>query len=120
MRKLEFKKKEESKNDKIFLLLDFEGGDADTEHPEYEEFNFKFSEWEQNIDEIARMVQKYESLKRFLSSNTCPDKEDDEELFYMYENAPYDPQGDWQNKCYLSSISVIGYDAEGNKWQSYT
>ena len=34
----EFKKVEKPKKDKLYLLLDYAGGDADTEHPELHEF----------------------------------------------------------------------------------
>lgn len=42
-----------------------------------------------------------------------------EEIARLYDNAPNDPQGDYQFKCYISSIKVVGYDDKGNRYESY-
>ena len=42
-----------------------------------------------------------------------------QEIFDLWEQAPNDPAGDYQWKCYLSSIKLVGYDEQGNKYISY-
>ena len=34
----------------------------------------------------------------------------------MYDNTPNDPQSDYQYKCYIHNMTLIGYDEKGNKY----
>lgn len=122
-----FRQTEKPKKDELYLQLNFAGGDADTEHPEYHKFNFKFSEYKDNLGEINRMIQNYKTLKRVLDINNrdyCREYNHVLDRFgsdvaRLYDYTPNDPQGDYQFKCYLSSIKLIGYDEEGNKHEAY-
>ena len=73
------------------------------------------------------VIDDYIILKRVLDCNSgshCEKYEDVERKFgkdiaRMFDNAPNDPQSDYQYKCYLSSMSLVGYDEEGNKHLAY-
>lgn len=126
----DFRQVEASKKDKLYLLLNFAGGDADTEHPEYHEFKgIKFSEYKKHLTEINKAIDDYKKLKGALDVNSGDDFCDNDykkveakfgkDIASLYDYAPNDPQCDFQYKCYLSSMELIGYDSEGNKHQSY-
>lgn len=121
-----FRKTEEPKKDKLYLLLNFAGGDADTEHPEYHEFRgIKFSEYQNHLDEINKVIGDYKILKKILDNHGENPKYEDvkseygDEIAKLYDNTPNDPQADYQFKCYLSSMELIGYDEDGNKHEAY-
>jgi len=119
-----FSKVEESRANKIFLQLDFAGGDADSDHPESEEFvGIKFSEYQNHLPQIQARIDQYKILKQILGQHNpkyeqIKDKYGDE-IANLFDNTPNDPQADYQFKCYLSSIILIGYDEQCNKYQAY-
>ena len=128
MEQFKFSKVEDSKANKVYLYILFEGGDADTQHPVYHEFkNIKFSEYENHLDEINKVINNYKILKRILNVNSRDhldsykevEKKYGEEIAYLYDNTPNDPQTDYDTKCYLDSLELIGYDENGNKHKSY-
>ena len=120
----QFKKVEAPKRDKIYLLVEYAGGDADTEHPELHEFKgIKFSEYEQHLDEIQILIDDYKLLKNILRQNRVNydeiSKKYGKDMAQMYDNAPNDPQSDYQYKCYIDSMKLVGYDEEGNKHEAW-
>ena len=42
-----------------------------------------------------------------------------EEMARLYDDVPNDPESDYSYKCYLSRITLIGYDQTGSKYESY-
>jgi hypothetical protein len=118
-----FSKTESVKKDKLYILIEYAGGDADTEHPQYIDLKgIKFSDYQDHLDEIETEIEKYQTLKKILSDK--PDynevlEEYGEEIAELYESVPNDPQCDYQFKCYIDSIKLVGYDEEGNKHVAY-
>ena len=119
-----FTQTEQSRANKLYLLVEFAGGDADTEHPEYKEFkNIKFSEYQNHLDEINEVVNEYKILKDILQDTDA--KYDDVKSEYgdkiarLFDNAPNDPEADYQFKCYIDSIKLVGYDEQGNKHEAW-
>jgi hypothetical protein len=105
IRPFKFDKTESSKANKLYLFVLFEGGDADTDHPEYYEFkNIKFSEYENHLDEIKEKIDKYLILKDILdnhdyrTASRAYDKiksKYGEDIAKLYDNTPNDPQADY-------------------------
>lgn len=125
-----FRQVEAPKKDKLYLLLNFAGGDADTKHPVYHEFKgIKFSEYQNHLAEINRVIDDYKKLDGALDVNDRDYCDNDykkveakfgKDIARLYDNiVPNDPQADYQYKCYLSSMELIGYDVDGNKHQAY-
>lgn len=48
-----FRKVSSAKRDSLYLFLNYEGGDADTNHPDEIPLNIKFSEYKDNLIEIG-------------------------------------------------------------------
>lgn len=143
IRPFKFNKTESSKANKLYLFVLFAGGDADTEHPEYYEFkNIKFSEYENHLDEIKQEIEMYLTLKDILddhdyrTDSRAYDKikaKYGEDVADLYDNTPNDPQAAYQVfvyqprlkiqtlqfKCYISRITLVGYDESGNRHESY-
>ena len=121
---IKFTKINSSYKDCLFLKVNFAGGDADTKHPEMIKLNIKFSEYQNHIDEIKLIVDKYLLLKKILGEHDIPDYEKieseyGEDILSLYDSAPNDPQSDYQYKCYISSLYLIGYDDDCNEYQSF-
>jgi len=123
-----FEQTEKPKRDELYLFIMFEGGDADTEHPVHHKFKgIKFSEYEQHLDEINKVIDDYKKLDKILDINSakfCEEYDEVEEKYgkdiaHLFEETPNDPQDDYQNKCYISRLTLVGYDQEGNKHESY-
>ena len=122
-----FKKVEKPKKDKLYLLINYYGGDADTKHPEYIDLNVKFSEYKRHLREINDKINTYKKLSEILDVNNrnyCKDyievlKKFGKDMANIYDFVPNDPQGDYQYKCYIRDIILVGYDEEGNKHESY-
>jgi hypothetical protein len=119
-----FKKSGTPKIDKLYLKIMFAGGDADTEHPETIDLKIKFSEYENHLDEINKIIENYIILRGALDINSvayCKKGYKEvkirfgEEIADLFDNTPNDPQNDYQNKCYLDSMELIGYDQSGHK-----
>lgn len=118
---------EESKANHFYIYVMYEGGDADTEHPEeYDIPGVDATNYKLHIDKIKKELKKYKKLKELLNVNS-PDYMDDydeirsvhgEELADMFDNVPNDPANDYQNKTSISYICFIKYDEEGNRYES--
>jgi hypothetical protein len=116
-------------SDELYLLLNFAGGDADTEHPVWVKFSkdVKFSNYQNHMFELDRIIDEYKMLKEALdinSRNYCKNYEQVKQKFGrdiadLYDNAPNDPQSDYSTKCYLSSMELVGYDAAGAEHRAY-
>lgn len=128
MKKIDFKLIEESRAGKIFISLMYSGGDADTEH--LQEFQIEGVTWDnykENLSVIEKLYNQYATLKTALSDYDLRygGRYKDvmvkygKEIALLFDEVPNDPAGDYQWKCYLSYIELIGYDNEGNKYESY-
>lgn len=124
---IKFEKKENTRANKFYISVMFEGGDADTDHPEeYEMQGITFYNYKEHLDTIKSEVEKYKKLKDILEEYSQARSPFDEileeygeDMASLYENTPNDPQCDYQFKCHLSSIVLTAYDSDGNKYQSY-
>jgi hypothetical protein len=122
MRTIKFTLKEKSRANNFYIFVMFAGGDADTEHPQEFLMPFPFSEYEKHLGEIKTQIEFYQNLKTVLESEMKYDEileEYNKEMANAYDNVPNDPQNDYQDKCYLDSITLVGYDMQGNKFESY-
>ena len=68
MRDIKFDLKEKSKANKIYLVVEFEGGDADTEHHQHYLLPFPFNEWEHNVELIKKEYDEFMILKSLLDN----------------------------------------------------
>lgn len=122
---INFIKKEDSRANKIFFHVMFEGGDADTKHQqEFEMKGITFQNYQEHIAEIEKEVNLYKQLKDIIKEYSDDKyagydaaKEISEELANMYDNVPNDPQCDYQFKCSLEYTKLIGYDEIGTKYE---
>lgn len=131
--KYKFELDESSRANTVWLVLNFAGGDADTEHPEevilegITPDNIQFNE-----DKIDMQINQYKQLTNILDVNHKDHINDrsrnghkvvkekyGEEMADLYDLVPNDPQSDYQYKCYLSSIELIKYDDKSNKYKAY-
>jgi hypothetical protein len=128
MSKFKFNLKEESRIDKIYLVAEFAGGDADTEHPEETKLEFPFSdlEKESSLHIIDTEIEQYKILKGLLDGFRRDRldydeilKEYGEDIASLYDNTPNDPQNDYQDKCYLDRVILRAYDENGNMYETY-
>lgn len=127
MRKIKFELEEESKANKIYLQIEYMGGDADTQHFEEHQYPFLYSEYADHLKEIEEDYDKYMIIKQLTDgSSGAQDHDYDDlvekygkEIANLYDNVPNDPQGDYQWKTSLVCVTLIGYDEKGNKYESY-
>lgn len=120
--KIQFHKEEESRANKLYLVVNYYGGDADTDHPkEYEYKHIKFHEWELYKEEIEADVENYRKLKTALKLDSYGEMLDEwgEEIADLYETVPNDPQNDYQFKCSLDGVILRGYDENGTMYETY-
>lgn len=120
--KIKLEKVENSRANKVYILLNYSGGDADSDHPEeYILKDVTFDTIEDNIAIIEKEVNDYKILKKILYDTDIKYKnvlEDyGEEMAELFETVPNDPQCDYQFKCSLSTMQLIAYDGEGNKYK---
>lgn len=119
---INFKKVEESRAGKVYLRVVYFGGDADTTHPEeYLLKDITFDNVGEKTAEIAEIVKPYAILDRVLeeySDYQSVLEEYGEDVARLYDNAPNDPQCDYQFKCHLDYLELVGYDASGAKHES--
>lgn len=129
MKKIKFELEEESRANKVYLLIEYFGGDADTEHPVEILLPFTFNKINDNLDYIEKEYEIFRKLKNILDVNH-PDfcssysetlEKHGEELANLLDggNVPSDPQSDYDTYCAIDCINLIGYDKEGNKHISY-
>jgi len=130
-----------AKLDCMYLHLIYEGGDADTRHPEKIKLPWKYSEYKDHIEELNELIDKYKRLEKVLHCGSyggricseringqhkyvikayrSPDVEIEDDLQDLIDDVPNDPQTDYDTKCYLGHMTLIAYDQEGNKLESY-
>ena len=127
MSKIKFHKEKDSLLDTIHIVIEYEGGDGDTNHPEEFPYKFKYSEWQDNIDEINKDIENYKLLKSILDINhknyltdykKVKNKHGDL-IAGLFDNAPNDPQNDYNDKCYISRVILRGYDEKGIMYETY-
>jgi hypothetical protein len=130
MSKLEFKLVEPSRANKTYMFVNYKGGDTD--HPEETLLEGVVLQDDLTLDEaslqkINEEVVFYKTLEKVLdqyhTDNNPYDEikeEYSEEMADAFDNAPDDPQNDYQFKCTLGRIEVIAYDSKGNKYKSHT
>lgn len=118
---------EKARKNVVYLQINFAGGDADTEHPEeYLLKGIEFSQIKEKMPEIEAELAKYSILKDLLSNHGDELTYDEvleahgREIASLFDNAPNDPQSDYQFKCYLDDVYLIAYDEQGDKYRSYT
>jgi hypothetical protein len=122
MRTIKFGLVEKSRANKLYIVVEYAGGDADTEHPVEVLLKAPFSEWESNLEEIRDKIEFYQKLKTILESGDEYDEIEEaygKEMANAWDNVPNDPQNDYQDKCYIDDLKLVGYDKEGNKYESY-
>lgn len=124
--KYKLTKKEKSRAGNVYIVLNFAGGDADTSHPE--EVLLKGITFDGGKDielplEAMTIIERYKILKKVLDNDKYKynkvKEEFGEEIAKLYDNAPNDPQGDYQFKCYLSSMELRAYDSLGAMYEGY-
>ena len=76
-----------------------------------------------HLDEVNHLIDTFKKLKKVLSDTDIEYdevlSEYGEEVARLYDNAPNDPQCDYQYKCYLSSMELHGYDENGDLYIQY-
>jgi|SRR6478609_2050129 len=128
--KVKLKKQQESDVGKVYILLNFEGGDADTTHPDVvlmENFSFDGKQEIELPFETTVLIEKYKILKNILDVNHKDYLENykkvkekyGEEMADLYDDVPNDPQTDYSCKCYLSDIQLKAYDLKGALYVGY-
>ena len=125
--KLNFKKVEESRAGAFFMFLNYEGGDADTEHPEeYQLLGISANNYKDKLvvieHEVNRLYKLQSALDSYGTDNNGFDltqKEFGDDIAMLYDEAPNDPQADYQFKCILGQIKLVYYDDKGTRFESY-
>ncbi len=120
---INFRFKEKARKNKVFIEVMYCGGDADTDHPHIYQINIPFNKDMSRNEVIESEISELKILKSVL---------DDDDMDYesvletygsniasMYDNAPNDPQSDYSRKCYISDVKLIGYDSDGDRYESY-
>jgi hypothetical protein len=126
---INFRKTEESRANKVFLEILFEGGDGDTDHPQkfqMRDMTYANCLEPENLAKIEAEVKNYEILGQILDEYQCQkskgydyaEKTYGKDMARLFENAPNDPQSDYSCKCYLSRITLVAYDETGAKYES--
>lgn len=122
MRKIDFQLREESKAGKLFIELEYMGGDADVEIFEYKELkNITWDNYQSKLEEIKKEVSQWKTIENIDTESNYENvvEEYGEEIANMWENGPNDPTVDYQWKCELRDIALIAYDDKSNKYESY-
>jgi hypothetical protein len=121
-----FHLKERSRGEKVFLVLKFMGGDADTfETEEIEIDTNDFTPSEFYVDEeFQALIDKYKIIKGLQNDESSHKMYDileskyGEEIANLYDNIPGDPQTYGEFKCSLQWITIRGYDYMGNMYEA--
>jgi hypothetical protein len=128
MRKIELELDEVSKVNKVYILVSYFGGDADTEHPEEHQLPIFYNEVDDNRELIEKEYDKYKKLQGILdinhpdfceNYNDCKEKHGKEFADLMDGEVPRDPQNDFDTYCSIDSIVLVAYDKEGNRYEAY-
>ena len=120
----QFKLAEKAKRNSVFLYVMYEGGDADTRHPEqYILPGITMENIDEHLDEINKEIDDFKMLKKALSNTDF--RYDDvleeygKEIADLWDNAPNDPQADYEFKCYIDRIELHAYDNNGDLYKQY-
>lgn len=127
MKNIKFEKREASRASKVFMVVTYMGGDADTYHPEEYLLPFSFDDYKNHLEEIGQDLDKYKILKKLTDGSGGQqdhnyddlEKKYGEEIASLYDNIPNDPQSDFQFKTSLDSVMLRGYDSEGAMYEAY-
>lgn len=118
-----FKLKEKVKTNVFNILVNYEGGDADTKHPQVYEIEGVTALNYSQPHQWAKVVHQLEIIK------AAKEVLDDDGRYFNYDitkeewgedvadfclDAPNDPQADYQFKCYIDRIELQYYDSQGN------
>ena len=129
-----FREIEKSKKDKMYLVIEYVGGDADIYiNRSIEMPSVKFSTYKDQLEDINEYILIYKTLMKIINKDNMKSNimksirhqyngvlsKFGEDLMEAYENVPSDPSGgDGDYNCSISNIRLIGYDEEGNKHES--
>ena len=135
-KKLEFQKVRASQANRVYLEITYVAGDADMEMVRYDCIGKEWAystliEWLKEHptgipDDIRMRIAEYQSLQNILDCNSGYFIDDDydsvletygEEMAGLYENVPRDHVH--TGKCHIGSISLVGYDHEAAKYESF-
>lgn len=128
---IEFKKVRESKSGKFYIKVMYEGGDADTEHPEEYQlpgvtaYNYQDQASREVIAQELAILHTLDGILDVNHPNYCDDYDEikrkyGEGIATAYDNVPNDPQTDYEDKCYLDYIELVMYDEQGNRYEANT
>ena len=119
----EFREVRKAKLDKLYLRVNYVGGDADTNHPDEYDLGIKYSEYKDHLEEIQKEIKQYKTLQEILEDHKITYKEIKEkygeDMAFLYDNTPNDPQTDFDTKCYINDIELVAFDENGTKFESY-
>lgn len=120
----QFKFKRAAKRNCVYLYVNFEGGDADTSHPDsYLIKDVTMDNIDEHTETVNTLIDNFKTLKKVLSDYdidyTTIKEKYGEEIANLYDNAPNDPQSDYQFKCYIDSIELHAYNADGDLYTQY-
>jgi hypothetical protein len=121
-----WKRKEDSRRDRLYLVAVFEGGDADLSERLELELDTPFS-FDLDPVDIVNDIAKLKILQDILDVNSKnyisgADHEKVKELYgqdvweLFYDWVPVDPFSDGKN-CRLDRFFLIGYDADSNMYE---
>ncbi len=105
---------------KVYLRLNYEGGDADSYHPELVDLNIPFLK---KIEIDSNLIQEYKVLQEILESRIHNYQKIETNyglvIAELWDSVPMDPESDFEFKCRLKSIQVLGYDKSGKCYAEY-
>lgn len=118
--KNKLKKIENSRQNTLYVVIEYTGGDADGEYIREHKLETSFNDSENLSENDIEFIQLIKNVKNILnydsiSSNNI-DCDTPEGKFIDY-NVPRDATCDYQFYCYIQFISIIGYDNECNKYK---
>ena len=123
---IQFKKIEDSRNNNVFFVIEYEGGDADySQIEEIELYNVTFDNYSDHLYIIQEYITRYTLLQQILNRNCsqyCTDYYDIQQLYSQdiadaFENVPFD-HTTVSEKCSIYSLYLIAYDSSGNKYKA--
>jgi hypothetical protein len=133
MNNINFKKAKNSILNKLFLKIEYMSGDADAyEYEEVEIEDVDFTNYEDNLDKIEKIVNDYKIVGKLTDVNDklyVGDEKNEydyvlknysEEIAILYDNVPGDSTVDRQFKAHLSDIKIHAYNDKGELFISYT
>lgn len=124
---MKFELIEEARKNQIYIKLTYMSGDADAY--EYEEIftDIPFDNYSERLKEIEDILKPYILLSKITDCNSVEYLEDPddvkekhgEDIADLFDMVPGDSTCDGQRNTHLCDIKLIGYDHEGNCYQTY-